>query len=517
VASDSRALTLKLLADVADFQKKINDSEKTTEGFSGKVKDFGIKAGAAFAAATAAAAAYAGKLLVDGVRSAIEDEKAQAKLAATLKNVTGATEAQIKSTEEYILKTSLAFGVTDKDLRPSLERLAIATGDTTKAQNLQRLALDVAAGSGRSLDQVTQALAKAYEGNTGALSRLGIGLSAAELKSKSFDQITATLATTFKDQGSIQADTFQGKISRLQIAFDEAKESIGSKLLPILTTFLSYVTDRLVPAIQSILDKFKPLTTAIENNKDEFKALWDFLNKYVVPIIVGALKNGLSTIITVISTAVTAIGKLVNAFQFLYDKYEAFVNFLKNNPLSKWLGSLNPFNNSSFEQTRSLSFGTADFITAATQQNENISAFDNKYNIEGLSLPSGAKMSGVTAAALAGLQPGGRYTYGFLRARGLSEEAITALKNSGIITTTTPEGLKIKELGITGTPQEQVDEYLRRRAAGELPTPTQEFNITVNGAIDAEGTARQILNVLNQSYGRGTGGALAFTGLGTTF
>jgi hypothetical protein len=33
------------------------------------------------------------------------------------------------------------------------------------------------------------------------------------------------------------------------------------------------------------------------------------------------------------------------------------------------------------------------------------------------------------------------------------------------------------------------------------------INLTVNGAIDAEGTARTIVNVLNNSYYRGTGGA----------
>lgn len=517
MASDSRALTLKLLADVADFQKKINDSEKTTEGFSGKVKDFGIKAGAAFAAATAAAAAYAGKLLIDGVKSAVEDEKAQAKLAATLKNVTGATDAQIASTEEYITKTSLAFGVTDDKLRPSLERLAIATGDTTKAQNLQKLALDVSAGSGRSLDQVTQALAKAYEGNTSALSRLGVGLTAAELKSKTFDQITASLATTFKDQASIQADTFQGKISRLQVAFDEAKESVGSKLLPILTQFLTFVTDKLIPGAQGILDKFKPLTTAISDNKDEFKSLMDFINKFVTPILVGALKTGISGIVTVISSAVTAIGKMVTAFQTVYEKYKQFVDFLKNNPLSKWLGSLNPFSNSSFQQTGSLNFGTADFVSAGATETASVGGFTKTFNAEGLFLPSGAKTSGVSAAALQGLQQGGRYSFGFLRARGLSDEAILALRNSGFITLTTPEGLTQKELGITGTSQEQVTEYLSRRAAGALPEPPQQYNITVNGAIDAEGTARTILDVLNQSFGRGTGGATALTGLGATF
>jgi hypothetical protein len=36
------------------------------------------------------------------------------------------------------------------------------------------------------------------------------------------------------------------------------------------------------------------------------------------------------------------------------------------------------------------------------------------------------------------------------------------------------------------------------------------INLTVNGAIDSEGTARQIINVLNNSFFRGTGGAGAF-------
>ena len=40
-------------------------------------------------------------------------------------------------------------------------------------------------------------------------------------------------------------------------------------------------------------------------------------------------------------------------------------------------------------------------------------------------------------------------------------------------------------------------------AASNAPT----INLTVNGAIDAEGTARTIVDTLNNSYFRGTGGA----------
>ena len=158
MAGDSRALTLKLLADIDNFTKNINKADNEVTTFGDKISKFGKKVGQAFLIAGAAAAAYAGKLAIDGVKSAIEDEKAQAKLALTLQNVAGATDKAVAQTEAYVKQTSLAFGVTDDDLRPSLERLARATGDVTKAQDLQRIALDVAAGSGKSLEAVSNAL-----------------------------------------------------------------------------------------------------------------------------------------------------------------------------------------------------------------------------------------------------------------------------------------------------------------------------------------------------------------------
>lgn len=253
MAGDSRALTLKLLADIDNFTKNINKADNEVQTFGDKITNFGKTVGKAFLVAGAAAAAYAGKLAIDGVKSAIEDEKAQAKLALTLKNVAGATDAAVAQTEAYVKQTSLAFGVTDDDLRPSLERLARATGDVTKAQDLQRIALDVAAGSGKSLEAVSNALGKAYEGNTGALGKLGIGISSAELKTMSFNEITQALSNTFKDQASVQAETFEGKMARLRVSFDEAKETLGSALLPQLTTLVDFITRNILPAFEAFI------------------------------------------------------------------------------------------------------------------------------------------------------------------------------------------------------------------------------------------------------------------------
>ena len=75
----NRTLKLSILADVDDLKKKLGQGEQEVKSFGDKLGEFGKKAAAAFAVAAAAAAAYAGKLLVDGVKAAIEDEKAQAK------------------------------------------------------------------------------------------------------------------------------------------------------------------------------------------------------------------------------------------------------------------------------------------------------------------------------------------------------------------------------------------------------------------------------------------------------
>jgi hypothetical protein len=360
MAKDSRALTLKLLADINDFTKNINKADNEVVGFGDKVTKFGKVAGAAFLAAGAAAAAYAGKLAIDGVKAAIEDEAAQAKLATTLRNVTGATDEQIKATEDYILKQSLLFGVTDDELRPSLDRLTRATGDVTKAQQLQSIAINIAAGTGKSLQAVTEALSKAQEGNLAGLSRLGVGITRAELATLSFDEVTAKLASTFEGQATIQADTFQGKMARLTIAFDEAKETVGSFILDAITPLVENIVTYIVPAVQAfasgiggegglkavfmdiisvaktilipifqgVQSVFNKVKDAVMENRSAFSALWSFSKNVLAPFMGGAFKVAFEVIGTVIGTTVSAVGKLISAFQTLFDWGSKVAGFL---------------------------------------------------------------------------------------------------------------------------------------------------------------------------------------------
>jgi hypothetical protein len=252
--ADIRTLKLALLADTKQFIDGLDKADKETKSFSSKLGS-ALKTGAlAFAALGAAAGVAAIKIGVDAVKAAIEDEKAQVSLAQTLKNVTKATDAQVKATEDYIDKTARATGVADDQLRPSLDRLVRSTQDVTKAQKLQQLALDIAAGTGKDLATVTEALGKAYDGNLGALKRIGVPLDENIVKTKDFDAAVIALSETFEGQADAAANTFAGRLARFKVAIDEAKESLGQALLPLLERFAKFATDVLAPALQGIID-----------------------------------------------------------------------------------------------------------------------------------------------------------------------------------------------------------------------------------------------------------------------
>jgi hypothetical protein len=193
--------------------------------------------GRGFAAAGAALAGMVGiqeitRFLKDSAQAAIEDEKSMRSLARAMENV--GLKASLPEIETGIDRMSRMFGIADDQLRPAFQQLALATEDASESQRLLSIALDISAGTGRDLESVTLALAKASSGQTTALQRLGVGLDASILKSRDMDAITAELSRKFGGQAATAADTYGGKMARLSVAVDEAKEAIGRGLLDAL-------------------------------------------------------------------------------------------------------------------------------------------------------------------------------------------------------------------------------------------------------------------------------------------
>jgi hypothetical protein len=174
----------------------------------------------------------ASKVLAFGKNAAkafAADEKAARSLSLALAN-TGNAFASIE-VEKFIADLQRATGVLDDNLRPAFRTLLTATGDVKKSQDGLALALDIAAGTGKDLGAVSMALAKAYGGQTTALSRLGAGLSKATLASGDLDLITGELSKKFSGQALAAAEGYAGSMDRLAVASENAKEIIGKDLL----------------------------------------------------------------------------------------------------------------------------------------------------------------------------------------------------------------------------------------------------------------------------------------------
>lgn len=208
--------------------KAFNDADKAVTKLNKNVKNlakgFGVALGARALANYSKAA----------VKAFAEDENAARSLSMTLENLGLAYGGAAKSVNDYISTLEKQTGVLDDELRPAMDRFLRATYDVTKSQELLSLALDISAGTGKDLTAVSQALQKAYLGQTQSLGRLGVGLSKAELTGSTFLELQQKLSTLFSGQAASAADSYQGSLNKLTVAANNAKEAIGKGLVDAL-------------------------------------------------------------------------------------------------------------------------------------------------------------------------------------------------------------------------------------------------------------------------------------------
>ena len=232
-------------------KKGFKQAETATDKLTKNVKNLASTFGLAFG--TAAVLNYA----KTSIKAAADDQKAQKQLALALENVGLARD--VASTEAYISRLQSEFGILDDLLRPAYQRLAVATQNSAESQRLLNLALDISASTGKDVNAVTTALSRAYLGNNTALTRLGVGLSKADLKSKSFEEITTQLADTFEGSATAAAQTFSGQLAILSTGAAEASEIIGTGLIDSL----KLLSDG--GSISNVVTDMKALATAISD------------------------------------------------------------------------------------------------------------------------------------------------------------------------------------------------------------------------------------------------------------
>jgi hypothetical protein len=544
MAGQSRTLKLSILGETKQLVDSLNNGKKSVESFEDKILDFSKKSALAFAAAATAAAAYATKLVVDGVQSAIQDEAAQLRLANALKAATGATDAQIKATEDYISKTGISVGFTDDQLRPAFQRLAIATGDVSKSQSLLNLAMDISRGANKDLEQVVEALSKSYGGSDAALAKLGIGLTAAQVKTMTFKEQVDFLTEAWGGSAANAADTLSIKLEIMRLRFDEAKEKLGSALLPILTQFAEFLLTNVVPSIEAFVDGLVGDNSLVSGFSDAQLAAFNFGEKTKSLIrILFDLKEEAVTVAKVIAGVFTAsaivggIVSIVANIKILIKAYNALKvsaalaavsAYLVANPLAG-VAAAAVIGGALFAASKA--FGASDV--------------DSEFGVTTGGDMSGG-FSGIPGSGGGGGGGGGFGGGGAGGSGGVSNEIFGATSAKNLLDALTKNSEAFSDLTFQfatgGISQKAAEKQLNKltkefailekqgsalasieassafNPLSGIRTPFNEpgaTNITVNMGIvgDPEGAKRAIIDLQNEGFYRGTGGGNLLQGL----
>jgi flavodoxin len=215
---------------IKNAQKAFAQLETNTQKASFALKKYGGPAALASIGAITAG-------LTKAVQAAAEDQESQEQLKIALENTVGANKLQVASVEDSVTALMYQTATADDVLRPALAKLVRATGDVTQAQKLLKLGLDISAGSGRDLSGVTTALSRAATGNFTALTRLGIPLDQNAVKAKDLDTVIGDLSASFSGAAKKNAQTFEGQVTTLKLAFSELEETVGMQVIPILSDY----------------------------------------------------------------------------------------------------------------------------------------------------------------------------------------------------------------------------------------------------------------------------------------
>ena len=232
-------------------KKAFGEANKNVNTLDKSVKQLGKSLAAVFGAQQLL------KFAKNAAAAFIEDQREATRLAVAVKNLGLAFEAP--AIEDYIQKLSRLSGVTDSQLRPSMQALLQITGSVTQSQKILNQALDVAAATGIDVATVAEDIGRAYTGNTRGLRKYNLGLTQAELTTSNYVDIQARLNTLFGGANSAQLQTYAGQMSLLTVATSEASETIGKGLIDALIT----VTDS--QDVTDFVNKIDSIAQTISN------------------------------------------------------------------------------------------------------------------------------------------------------------------------------------------------------------------------------------------------------------
>jgi hypothetical protein len=275
-------------------------------------------AGTAFKAIGAAAIAAGAALLAfaaNAVMAAAEDEKQTIRLTAALK-ARGYEMDQLSPKIEEQIKAMARLGFTDDQVRSGLEIGSRFFKNQERLLQANAVAANIAAATGKDLSTVMMAIGRGAQGSTRGLMALGIEVE----KGAKLKDILRAADEKYLGVAEEVANSTSGKFAAAQIRFNEAIETFGSKLLPIVNEALTFITENLLPAFESALNTLGPIFT-------------DIVDNYVRPLIdsIGelfAIFESSDGSINLLTLALEPLKIALNAIKFVIDAIVAGLKFI---------------------------------------------------------------------------------------------------------------------------------------------------------------------------------------------
>ena len=522
MARQSRTLKLSILADVDELKKSLNVGSQDVDGFAGKIGDFSKKAALAFAAVAAAAGAMAIKIGVDAVKAASDLGETISKVnvlfgdtAKDIEKFADGAASSLGQTKQQALDAAATFATFGKSAGLSGQDLSKFSIDFVK------LSSDLASFNNTSPEQAINAIGSALRGEAEPLRQYGVLLDDASLRQAALElgivsttknaltpqqKVLAAQALIYQQTSAAQGDferTSDGLANKTRILtaqLENAKVTIGEALLPIVLELATFFSEKVIPIVQQLADAFgsnadgmngtlttladgikgfvqpifEGLTSAfnkikatVMENKDEFQAFFDVV-KALAPIIGDIIGKAFSAIGSVASVVLNVIANVIGAMKGLINTAIDAINVA-----IRGINIVKPGSDIKAVPKIGTSTGSTGGISPGS--------------IGAGSLPGGFK-TGTTAATTTTIPtiiPTETPKPIASVAASAAAAATAAAANTAVSSNFNPAAFRKAEEVSMGT----------------------TINLTVTGAFDQEGTARTIIDTLNNSYYRGTGGA----------
>ena len=255
-------------SEIKNLAKTVGQFQNESQNLSEKITSYFANARNLYQGLTETIAFLRGTFAAS-VNAYMEQDAAAAKLNTALKQTGQYTEENAKRLIEYsteLQRTTIYGDELTQTIMAQLIAMGLSVEETIRAA---KQATNLAAIMGTDLNTAARAIADAFNGNAGMLSRYIKGLDETTIKSKNVNEILLLLEKRIGSQAETIGNTAAGQIAKFSNALGDLKENAGKLIIDALTPLLKIATEiisslnALSPAVSGTLGVAASLTAAL--------------------------------------------------------------------------------------------------------------------------------------------------------------------------------------------------------------------------------------------------------------